>query len=160
MLAEDLKNKIKELRAKFDGIEKASDIPALEARNEQLKAAQSDPDLYSDLKRAEQVNREAKTVGDKLGALKKMKSDLDDLEGLVDLAAEEGDDALAEVSAEIAKIEEPLEKLHIQSLLKGEYDDCNAIMTLHAGAGGTEAQDWVSMLYRMYQMFCDKMGYS
>ena len=76
------------------------------------------------------------------------------------MAAEEGDDALAEVAAEIAKLEEPLEELHIQSLLKGEYDDCNAILTLHAGAGGTEAQDWTSMLYRMYQMFCDKMGYS
>ena len=132
----------------------------LEARDAELRKAQEDPDLYSDLKRAEHINREAKTVGDKLAALKKMKSDLADLEDLIDLAAEEGDEALADISAEISKLEDPLEKLHIQSLLKGEYDDCNAILTLHAGAGGTEAQDWVSMLYRMYQMFCDKMGYS
>lgn len=160
MLADELKIKIKELRAKFDGIEQASDIPALEARNAELKKAQEDPDLYSDLKRAEQINRDAKAVGDKLSALVKMKSELSALDDLVDMAAEEGDDALAEVAAEIAKLEEPLEELHIQSLLKGEYDDCNAILTLHAGAGGTEAQDWTSMLYRMYQMFCDKMGYS
>ena len=160
MLAEDLKNKIKELRAKFDGIEKASDIPALEARDAELRKAQEDPDLYSDLKRAEQINRDAKAVGDKLAALKKMKAELADLDDLVDMAAEEGDDALADVSNEISKLEEPLEQLHIQSLLKGEYDDCNAILTIHAGAGGTEAQDWASMLYRMYQMFCDKMGYS
>lgn len=89
-----------------------------------------------------------------------MKSDLSDLDDLIDMAAEEGDDALAEVGEEINALEQPLEKLHIQSLLRGEYDSSNAILTLHAGAGGTEAQDWVSMLYRMYQMFCDKMGYS
>ena len=77
------------------------------------------------------------------------------------MAAEENDEAsLAEVASELEKLEEPLERLHIQTLLKGEYDSCNAILTLHSGAGGTEAQDWTSMLYRMYQMFCDKMGYS
>ncbi len=160
MLAEDLKNKIKELKVKYDGIERASDIPSLEARDAELRKAQEDPDLYSDLKRAEQINRDAKAVGDKLAALKKMKAELADLDDLVDMAAEEGDEALAEIAEEINKLDGPLEQLHIQSLLKGEYDDCNAILTLHAGAGGTEAQDWTSMLYRMYQMFCDKMGYS
>ena len=160
MLAEDLKNKIKELKVKYDGIERASDIPSLEARDAELRKAQEDPDLYSDLKRAEQINRDAKAVGDKLAALKKMKAELADLDDLVDMAAEEGDEALAEIAEEINKLDGPLEQLHIQSLLKGECDDCNAILTLHAGAGGTEAQDWTSMLYRMYQMFCDKMGYS
>ena len=125
-----------------------------------MRKQQEDPDLYADMKHAEQVNRDAKAVGDKLAALKKMKSDLSDLDDLIDMAAEEGDDALAEVGEEINALEQPLEKLHIQSLLRGEYDSSNAILTLHAGAGGTEAQDWVSMLYRMYQMFCDKMGYS
>lgn len=71
MLAEDLKNKIKELKVKYDGIERASDIPSLEARDAELRKAQEDPDLYSDLKRAEQINRDAKAVGDKLAALKK-----------------------------------------------------------------------------------------
>ena len=160
MLVDDLKNKVKELKGKFESIEKASDIPALEKRDEELRKQQEDPDLYADMKHAEQVNRDAKAVGDKLAALKKMKSDLSDLDDLIDMAAEEGDDALAEVGEEINALEQPLEKLHIQSLLRGEYDSSNAILTLHAGAGGTEAQDWVSMLYRMYQMFCDKMGYS
>ncbi len=160
MLVDDLKNKLKEYKSKFESIENASDIAALEARDAQLRKQQEDPDLYADLKRAEQVNRDAKAVGDKLSALKKMKSDLADLDDLIDIAAEEGDDALAEVQKDIDRLEEPLEQLHIQSLLKGEYDACNAIMTLHSGAGGTEAQDWVSMLYRMYQMFCDKTGYS
>ena len=160
MLVDDLKNKVKELQSKFESIEKASDIPGLEVRDAELRKEQENPDLYSDLKHAEQVNREAKAVNDKLTALKKMKADLSDLDDLIDIAAEEGDSALAEVGKEITDLEEPLEKLHIQSLLRGEYDSCNAILTLHAGAGGTEAQDWVSMLYRMYQMFCDKMGYS
>ena len=160
MLVDDLKNKVKELQSKFESIEKASDIPGLEVRDAELRKEQENPDLYSDLKHAEQVNREAKAVNDKLTALKKMKADLSDLDDLIDIAAEEGDSALAEVGKEITDLEEPLEKLHIQSLLRGEYDSCNAILTMHAGAGGTEAQDWVSMLYRMYQMFCDKMGYS
>ena len=161
MLADDLKVKIKELKTKFDGIEAASDIPALTAKYEQLRKEQEDPELYSDLKRAERINREAKNAGDKLEAVTKMKTDLTDLEGLLDMAAEENDEAsLAEVASELEKLEEPLERLHIQTLLKGEYDSCNAILTLHSGAGGTEAQDWTSMLYRMYQMFCDKMGYS
>ena len=161
MLADDLKVKIKEYTSKLEGVESAADLPALRARVEELKKEQEDPDLYLDLKRAEAINREAKNAGDKLEAITKMRTDLTDLEGLLDMAAEENDEAsLAEVAAELDKLEQPLEKLHIQSLLKGEYDSCNAILTLHSGAGGTEAQDWTSMLYRMYQMFCDKMGYS
>lgn len=161
MLADDLKIKIKEYKTKLEGIENSVDIPALSARCEELRKQQEDPDLYLDLKRAEQINREAKNVSDKLQSLLKMRTDLDDLEGLIEMAADENDEAsLSEVQGELAKLEDPLEKLHIQSLLKGEYDACNAILTLHAGAGGTEAQDWTSMLYRMYQMFCDKMGYA
>ncbi|MBQ7226979.1 MAG: peptide chain release factor 2 [Clostridia bacterium] len=161
MLVDDLKLKIKELRAKFDGIEESADLPALTEKFESLRKKQEDPDLYSDLKRAEQINREAKNVGDKLNSILKMKTDLTDLDGLLEMAEAEGDeDSLTEVATELAKLEEPLEILHVQSLLKGEYDASNAIITLHAGAGGTEAQDWTSMLYRMYQMFCDKMGYS
>ncbi len=161
MLADDLKIKIKEMKSKFDGIENAADLPVLKSRYEELRKEQENPDLYSDLKRAEQINKEAKNVGDKIESIEKMKTDLSDLDGLLDMAASENDDdSLAEVAAELDKLAEPLERLHIQSLLKGEYDSCNAILTLHAGAGGTEAQDWTSMLYRMYQMFCDKMGYS
>ena len=89
MLADDLKVKIKELKTKFDGIEAASDIPALTAKYEQLRKEQEDPELYSDLKRAERINREAKNAGDKLEAVTKMKTDLTDLEGLLDMAAEE-----------------------------------------------------------------------
>lgn len=160
MLSDDLKIKLKEMIAKLDGIESAADLPVLQAKYDELRKEQENPDLYLDLKRAEQINREAKNIGDKLDGILKMKSDLADLEALLDITAEENDEkGLGEVASEIEKLTEPLEKLHIQSLLKGEYDSCNAILTLHAGAGGTEAQDWTSMLYRMYQMFCDKMGY-
>ena len=160
MLADDLKIKIKEYKTKLDGIETAADVPALREKYDKLRKEQEDPDLYLDLKRAEHINREAKNAGDKLQSITKMRTDLNDLEDLIDMAAAENDEAsLTEVSEELGKLEDPLEKLHIQSLLKGEYDACNAILTLHAGAGGTEAQDWSSMLYRMYQMFCDKMGY-
>ncbi len=161
MLSDDLKIKLKEMVAKLDGIEAAADLPALQKKYDELRKEQEDPDLYLDLKRAEHINREAKNAGDKLGGIMKMKTDLADLGDLLDMAADENDEAgLNEVAAEMDRLSGPLEELHIKSLLKGEYDSCNAILTLHAGAGGTEAQDWTSMLYRMYQMFCDKMGYS
>ena len=161
MLADDLKVKIKEYTSKLEGVESAADLPALRARVEELKKEQEDPDLYLDLKRAEAINREAKNAGDKLEAITKMRTDLTDLEGLLDMAAEENDEAsLAEVAAELDKLEQPLEKLHIQSLLKGEYDSCNAILTLHSGAGGTEAQDWAQMLQRMYLRWADSHGFS
>lgn len=161
MVIDEIKNKIKEMKAKLSGIEEASDIEALKKRNEELKKEQESPDLYLDLKHAEAVNREAKAVSDKLNGILGARRDLTDMEGLLDMAVEENDeDSINEISKELSALEPVLEELHIKSLLKGEYDSSNAILTLHAGAGGTEAHDWVSMLYRMYQMFCDKMGYS
>lgn len=161
MIADELKNKIKELKAKLDGIEEAARLPELKERNEELKREQESPDLYLDLKHAEKVNREAKAVSDKLEGILSARRNLSDTEDLLEMAIEENDeDSVNLVSEELSALEPKLEALHIQSLLKGEYDSSNAILTLHAGAGGTEAHDWVSMLYRMYQMFCDKMGYS
>ena len=86
---------------------------------------------------------------------------ISDAEELVALAAEEDDDSfLPEVDAEIARAEKDVEEMRLQTLLKGKYDDCNAIMTLHAGAGGTEACDWTEMLYRMYICYAEKHGYT
>ncbi len=89
-----------------------------------------------------------------------LKSRLDDIGALIDLGEEAADESLVgEVIAEMDGAEVQIEKLHIRTLLKGDYDANNAIITLHAGAGGTEAQDWVSILYRMYTRYCERAGY-
>ena len=161
MLLDDIKIRLKEYKQKLDGICIAVDLDALKKRNEELKTKQEDPDLYLDLKRAEEVNREAKSVSDKLEGVLSLVKELTGLEDFLVMAEDENDeDSFSEIQSELDKLETPLEQLHIQSLLKGDYDSKNAIITIHAGAGGTEAQDWASMLARMYTMFCDKMGYS
>ena len=80
---------------------------------------------------------------------------------MIEMADEENDESLVpEVQSEFASLEKDIEALKLEALLKGPYDSYNAVLSLHAGAGGTEAQDWVSLLYRMYTRYCEKMGYS
>lgn len=161
MLIDDIKIKIKEYSAKFAGICQAVDLDNLRKMDTELRAKQEDPDLYLDIKKAEGINREAKAIADKLNSVLSIERQLVDYADLVEMAMAENDEAtMEEVMSELNALEVPLENLHIQSLLKGEYDSKNAIVTLHAGAGGTEAQDWASMLYRMYGMFASKMGFS
>jgi len=85
---------------------------------------------------------------------------VDDVETLLELVAEEGDESYAaEIEENLEKAEKDIEDLRLQTLLKGKYDALNAIMTLHSGAGGTEACDWTEMLYRMYICYAEKHGY-
>ena len=85
---------------------------------------------------------------------------MDDVETLLELVAEEGDESYAaEIEENLEKAENDIEDLRLQTLLKGKYDALNAIMTLHSGAGGTEACDWTEMLYRMYICYSEKHGY-
>ena len=85
---------------------------------------------------------------------------MDDVETLLELVAEEGDESYAaEIEENLEKAEKDIEDLRLQTLLKGKYDALNAIMTLHSGAGGTEACDWTEMLYRMYICYAEKHGY-
>ncbi len=85
---------------------------------------------------------------------------MDDVETLLELVAEENDESYAaEIEENLAKAEKDIEDLRLQTLLRGKYDALNAIMTLHSGAGGTEACDWTEMLYRMYICYSEKHGY-
>lgn len=102
-----------------------------------------------------------KGLQDSVKKIDKMFSDYDDLQMLIEMAAEEGDEETVEgIEEELSSFEEEFEEMRIQTLLTGEYDSCNAIVSLHAGAGGTEACDWTSMLYRMYMRWAEKKGFS
>ena len=102
-----------------------------------------------------------KGLRDKIARYRELKSLWDDLKTLVELAIEEDDESvLDEVKTNYKKVTSDLENMKLETLLSGKYDKNNAIITLHAGAGGTEAQDWCEMLYRMYTHWAERRGYS
>ena len=104
--------------------------------------------------------QQLKAIKDKIEVFEKLKADVDDTYDLIDMSIEEGDDSnTEEFLLDVKKIEEKLEHLNIEVLLSGEYDRNNAIVSFHPGAGGTEAQDWAQMLYRMYTRWGEKNGY-
>ena len=126
-----------------------------------VEAEQEDPEVWQDLKRSAALAKKAQSLRKKIDLFDKAYKTLNDAEEIISLAAEEDDDSLLpEVDAELAEAEKQIEEMRLSTLLKGKYDDLNAIMTLHAGAGGTEACDWTEMLYRMYICYCEKHDYT
>ena len=119
------------------------------------------PGFWDDTERAQKVSAKASSVESRIKHYESLCSRADDIEVLMELAEEADDEGMAEeIRAEFDSLKEDLETLRLQTLLTGEYDGCNCILSLHAGAGGTEAQDWTQMLYRMYTRFAERMGFT
>lgn len=113
------------------------------------------------MEKSQKVLQRTKQLKDKVDNYEKLKSSWEDAIVLIDLADEENDESmLSDVKKTCADIKDRLEQMTLETLLSGNYDKNNAIMTFHAGAGGTEAQDWCEMLIRMYQMYAQKNGYT
>ncbi len=119
-----------------------------------------EPNFWEDSSRALEITQEAKRIKDKLQGYKSLKERLEDVEVLLELISEEEDGEINELLGELKALEHDLENFRIESILSGEYDKNNAILSLHAGVGGTDAQDWTEMLLRMYTRYCEKMKYS
>lgn len=135
-------------------------VAKLEEDLKELQEEMAAPDFWNDLSRAQGINQKAKHTEDRLSSYHGMLSRLDDVDVLIDLAIEEDDEAVsADIEKEIAELFNEADMLRLETLLRGEYDHCEAILSLHAGAGGTEAQDWASMLYRMYTRYCERHGF-
>ncbi len=118
------------------------------------------PEVWGDLEKSTAVSRKLQHIKNQLAVYDKTVSAVDDVEALLELAMEDGDESYAtEIETELDKAEHDIEQLRLQTLLRGKYDSLNAIITLHAGAGGTEACDWTEMLYRMYICYAEKHGY-
>jgi len=118
------------------------------------------PEVWGDLEKSTAVSRKLQHIKNQLAVYDKTVSAVDDVEALLELAMEDGDESYAtEIETELDKAEHDIEQLRLQTLLRGKYDALNAIITLHAGAGGTEACDWTEMLYRMYICYAEKHGY-
>ena len=158
---EQAKDKCAQLALTLAEVGNALCIDQLTARSQELTRAQEAEDFWSDMEHANAVSRELKGIDSKLERFHSLERKLNDCRELIALCIEEDTDSEMEtINADIEAVEKALAALNIETLLKGKYDALNAIITLHAGAGGTEAQDWASMLYRMYQRYCENRGYS
>lgn len=120
-----------------------------------------DPTFWDDPDKAQKIAQDVNNLKAEVDGFHKLVGGVDDLEALLEMAMEENDESLIpEMEELLAKNKEELEHLELGMLLSGEYDSNNAILTLHAGAGGTEAQDWTSMLLRMFVRFAEKNGFA
>lgn len=127
----------------------------------EMHETMNEPDFWNDLERSTQISKKVRTAEAKIEHWERLGKRADDVDATMELAEEMDDESLvAEAGEEIRKLSEDLETLKLETLLRGDYDSCNAYLSLHAGAGGTEAQDWTQMLYRMYTRYCERHGYS
>lgn len=128
---------------------------------EELERRIEEPGFWDDPEHSQHIMKEAKKLKDQLDAIHGLYTSYEDIGVLIEMAYEENDESmLPEIEEEIEAFEEAFETLRIQTLLSGEYDKYNAIVTLHAGAGGTESCDWAEMLYRMYNRWAEQRGFS
>lgn len=118
------------------------------------------PGFWDDMKNSQAVLQKAKNLKDKLAAFTEIETSQEDALMMIEMAEEENDASLVgDIKKTVETLTEQIDKMRLETLLSGKYDSSNAILTFHAGAGGTEAQDWCEMLIRMYQMWAQKNGY-
>ena len=136
------------------------DPAGLEERLEKIENKMSENGFWDEPEAAQKLMKEKKSVEDKLDIMKKLTAMMEDLEIMVEMAEEGNDEELAmEAEESSSRLQSQLEQLRLQTLLNGKYDKNNAIISVHAGSGGTDAQDWAEMLFRMYTRWCEKKGY-
>ncbi len=136
------------------------DLANKKDRIEELEKTMEMPDFWDDMEKATKISQECKNLKDTVDRYDSLKQERDDILEMIQIYDDEGDASeLPEFEKQFEAFEEKFESLRIETLLSGEYDRENAILTLHAGAGGTESCDWASMLCRMYQRWAEKRGF-
>jgi peptide chain release factor 2 len=158
--AADYAESLKHLDAILRNIETVLDVDRMHRERAELEERASAPDLWNDQARAQQVTSRLSYVQGEINRLERLRSRLDDAHVLLELAEAEDDAAaLAEVGNEIAALRTAIEELEIRTLLSGEYDVREALVTIRAGAGGVDAADFADMLLRMYLWWAERHGY-
>jgi peptide chain release factor 2 len=136
------------------------DIPGCQSKVREYESQMNDPTFWEDIEKSQKVNREIKHLKNRIDKYNDLKSRIEDTEVLIELGMEEADSSIInEIQLELGKLQKDVEALRLETLLNGPYDRNNAIIAIHAGAGGTEAMDWASMLLRMYTRWCESKGY-
>jgi len=159
----DRQSDISALDSTLTTVERVLDVDGLRARIEKLEHEAADPNLWDDQSHAQRVTSELSHTQGELRRVEGLRQRLDDLPVLYELAAEEegegGTEALAEADAELTALQADIEAMEVRTLLSGEYDEREALVTIRSGAGGVDAADWAEMLMRMYIRWAEKHNY-
>ena len=154
------KQKLRDLGPELDKLSAALDIESAKQEAARLEDETAQDGFWNDLERSQKVQMRLKQLQNKVTRQEKLIASWEDLTTLCEMGQEEDDaDILEELKSEFAELEERVEETRMTTLLSGEYDNSNAILQFHAGAGGTEAQDWAQMLYRMYTRWAERHGF-
>lgn len=157
---EELKLELERTKPEIDDLADALGLQAMKSEIEQLENKATEPGFWDDMERSQVILQRTSALKGKVEGYNSLVSKYDDTMALIELANEDEDlSLLEEAQSEVENIKEELEKQRLQTLLTGEYDSRNAILTFHAGSGGTEAQDWAEMLYRMYNRWAEKLNF-
>lgn len=148
---EEIKLELEGLKPEIDDLADALGLKSIMSEIEQLEHRAAEPGFWDDMEKSQKILQRTSNLKTKVEEFEKLKASYDDTMTLIELGNEEEDlSLLDEAKAELEEVKKNLEKQRLKTLLTGEYDKNNAILTFHAGSGGTEAQDWAQMLYRMY----------
>ena len=157
---DELKAKLGGMKTAVDDLRDALSIEASEKRLAELEHQMTMPGFYDDQERSQKIISEMGEVKNKLERFGKLSTQYEEAETLLEMIEEENDPALAAEGEEAVNgVEKAIDELQLMTMLNGEYDHSNAILTFHAGTGGTEAQDWAEMLYRMYTRWAEAHAY-
>ena len=155
------KQKLRDMEPVLTKLSAALDIESAKQEAERLESETAMDGFWNDLARSQKVQMRLKQLQNKIARHEKLLSAWEDLVTLCEMGQEEDDtDILEELKAEYETLEKNVEDTRMTTLLSGEYDNNNVILQLHAGAGGTEAQDWAQMLFRMYTRWAERHGFS
>ncbi|MFL0164975.1 peptide chain release factor 2 [Candidatus Clostridium helianthi] len=148
-----IKKSIEEMGAHFDR-------DRLEKELNELEYQMQESGFWDNIKKAEEVTKKSKLIKDKIENFDKLKSQIEDIYVLKEIMEDDDEESANEIIQTLRDIEAQIDDYNMKVLLCGEYDKNNAILTLHVGVGGTDANDWTEMLLRMYTRWCEKQGYS
>ena len=161
ILLDECKAKLSEIRPLLEELKKALDIDRLKERIAAIDEETQAEGFWNDASASQKVLQEQSKLKKTVSGFESLLSLADDCEAMIEIGTEEGDDSVAEeVDAMLEELKSGYEESHLATLLSGEYDANNAILSFHPGAGGTEAQDWAQMLYRMYNRWAERHGFS
>jgi len=160
IILDDYRLKLVDIGKQIEELANAMRIEQVRAKLAEFEQITADPNFWNDMEKSQKILVEQKRQKDVLDAYQAVVAAHSDAETLVELAMDECDEATeAEIIAMTEDLQKTIERLTMDTLLNGEYDKSNAILTFHAGAGGTEAQDWALMLFRMYSRYGEKNGF-
>ena len=155
------KQKLNDCRPALEGLADSLNLEGLRNELERLHAMQEAPGFWDDPDKSQKIVKQVKVAEYKVERYEKMLASWDDLMTICEMAAEEDDDSmLDELKEGFEQLEKNMETCRLETLLTGRYDKNNALMSFHAGAGGLEAQDWCSMMYRMYTRWAEQAGFT